>query len=211
MLHPKSSSVPVPHHRRQLQDSGIDLLLSRMNSITQDEFNDLAMYVAVAEELRREPFFSEDNHETLCPSDGGFSAFLCHPAFLKSAVLPFRKLWLESEPCAYTAIRDLVFRIHPDRIHVEPYRHWFFDCYTNELGQVVDSSYPQLTNKDLIEIWLYTHAVHAGPKKVGKGRSGRTIEEFDLWARTLGRERFEYYFRAKLRSAGKATILPSSR
>src|SRR5437868_7372016 len=37
----------------------------RVREITQVEFDQLATFVAVAEELRMEPFLSEDNHERL--------------------------------------------------------------------------------------------------------------------------------------------------
>jgi len=77
-----------------------------MSPVTQAEFDQLAIFVAVAEELSMEPFVSDDNHERLVQvkkSDGSplVTAYLCHPAFLKSAILPFRKLWLSSETCAF--------------------------------------------------------------------------------------------------------------
>jgi len=67
-----------------------------------------------------EPFVSDDNHERLVQfkkSDGAqfLIAHFCHPAFLKSAILPFRKLWLSSETCAFEKIRNLVFQTHPRR------------------------------------------------------------------------------------------------
>ena len=73
-----------------------------MSPVTQAEFDQLAIFVAVAEELSMEPFVSDDNHERLVQfkqSDGSqlVEAYLCHPPFLKSAILPFRKLWLSSE------------------------------------------------------------------------------------------------------------------
>src|SRR5438552_4572573 len=177
-----------------------------MEPVTQKEFDDLAVFVAVAEELRREPFFSEDNHETLCKlGDNEFVGFFCHPAFLKSAVLPFRKLWLDSEPCAFKAIRDFVFKIYPDQSYANRHKFLFCDCYDRELASKVCDR-PDLTVKDVIEIWLYTHAVHAGPKglaqKENSKKPQRKLEEFDHWARTLGREQFEFQFRLHLRLTG---------
>jgi hypothetical protein len=76
-----------------------------MNQISQEEFDKLAIFVSVTDELKKEPFFSEDNHDhlTLFKDETGqeiVTAFFCHPAFLKSSGLPFRKLWLNTEHCA---------------------------------------------------------------------------------------------------------------
>ncbi len=164
------------------------------------------MFVAVAEELRREPFFSEDNHETLSKVGNETFAYFCHPAFLKSAVLPFRKLWLDSEPCAFQTIRDFVYRVHPDQALTSSFKHWFFELYDRDLARPV-AEYPDLSAKDVIEIWLYTHAAHAGPKKRKSGeRIGRKLEEFDKWARSLGRERFEFEFRLHVKLIGSRMI-----
>lgn len=176
-----------------------------MKPVSKEEFDNFAIFVAVAEELRREPFFSEDNHETLCTlGNNDFAAFFCHPAFLKSAVLPFRKLWLESEPCAFKAIRDFVFKIHPDQNYASGYKYWFYDSYETELANNVCNQ-PSLTVRDVVDIWLYTHAVHAGPKELRSKsfkKPHRTLEEFDHWAKTLGREQFEFQFRLHLRLIG---------
>jgi hypothetical protein len=64
----------------------------RVSPVTQAEFDRLATFVAVAEELSMEPFVSDDNHERLFQSKNtdGSQAFMgefCHPAFLKSAIL----------------------------------------------------------------------------------------------------------------------------
>jgi hypothetical protein len=61
-----------------------------------------------------------------------------------------------------------------------------------------------LTRKDAVDIWLYTHAVHAGPKLFsGSARKAdRTFQEFDSWSRALGRAQFEYQFRSSLQQIG---------
>lgn len=181
-----------------------------MAPILQEEFDALAIFAAVADELRREPFFSEDNHEKLFPWAHGAVAHLCRPPFLKSAVLPFRKLWLASEPCHFETIRDLVFRVYPDQQIIASCRQWFCDFYDATLKNVVDAKWPDLTNYELVEIWLYTHAVHAGPKKLNtkknKGKPHRRLQEFDLWSQRLGREAFEYWFRSALHIIGSQYI-----
>ena len=50
-----------------------------------------------------------------------------------SAILPFRKLWLSSETCAFEKVRDFVFQIHPDQNQLRGYCHWFYDIYSRQL------------------------------------------------------------------------------
>jgi hypothetical protein len=177
-----------------------------MGPVTQPEFDQLATFVAVAEELSMEPFISDDNHEKLVqfdkPSDPPLIvAHFCHPAFLKSAVLPFRKLWLSSETCAFEKVRDLVFSRHPDQNEISGYRYWFYDTYSRQLVEPAEREWAEESRCDILDIWLYTQAVHVGKKEIGKGKNiGRfTLRDFDQWAERIGRERFEYLFRSSLR------------
>src|SRR5204862_7652196 len=98
-----------------------------------------------------------------------------------------------------------VFKIYPDQNFASSYKFWFYDWYERELANKVCDR-PDFTVKDVIEIWLYTHAVHAGPKglaqKENSKKPQRKLEEFDHWARTLGREQFEFQCRLHLRLTG---------
>ena len=105
-----------------------------MSSVAQADFDRIATFVAVADELSMEPFISDDNHEKLVQfkqTDGSHvvAAYFCHPAFL-NCDLPFRKLWLPSETCAFEKVRDAVFRVHPEQNQLRGYRHWFYDMYS---------------------------------------------------------------------------------
>src|ERR1017187_6000819 len=129
--------------------------------MTTTEFDSLAIFIAVVEELRKEPFFSEDNHEHLAGDVG----FFCHPAFLKSAVFPFRKIWMSSERCAFKkrakkkshkktvelGIRDLVFRDFPDRKLLDGHRYWFYDSFERELEKPPDYGGTKESNKEIID------------------------------------------------------------
>jgi hypothetical protein len=178
----------------------------RMSPVAQADFARLATFVAVAEELSMEPFVSDDNHEKLGQlkkSDGSqlVVAHFCHPAFLKSAILPFRKLWLPSETCAFEKIREQVFQTHPDQNELAGYRHWFYDMYSRQLDEPADREWAEESRRDILDIWLYTQAIHVGKKELEKGKTfGRfTLQDFDQWAERIGRERFEFLFRSSLR------------
>jgi hypothetical protein len=177
-----------------------------MSSIAQSDFDRIATFVAVADELSMEPFVSDDNHERLVQfkkPDGshGVAGYFCHPAFLKSAILPFRKLWLSSETCAFEKVRDVVFQVHPEQNQVRSYRHWFYDIYSGQLDQPAAQEWAKESRRDILDIWIYTQAIHVGKKEFKKGRTvGRfTLKDFDQWAERIGRERFEFLFRSSVR------------
>ena len=177
-----------------------------MTTVTQADFDRIATFVAVADELSMEPFVSDDNHEKLVQlkePDGShvFAGYFCHPAFLKSAILPFRKLWLSSETCAFEKVRDVVFQVHPDQNQLRGYRHWFYGIYSHQLDQPADGKWAEESRRDILDIWIYTQAIHVGKKEFKKGRTlGRfTLKDFDQWAERIGRERFEFLFRSSIR------------
>ena len=175
--------------------------------MTQHEFDSLAVFVAVVEELRREPFFSEDNHDKMIGDVGVF----CHPMFLKSAVLPFRKIWMESERCAFRkrdgtgGIRELVFREFPNRALVEVYRERFYDMFEGQLTTPVGNGWATESKWEVIHLWLNTQLAHTGPKEPAKNRKKAwqvDLEDFNKYDARIGREKFEFLFRSSIGTVG---------
>jgi len=189
--------------------------ISRLTPVRQlkaEEFEALAKYIIVADELQHEPFMSQDNNrEGLGYVGEGESklmfARLGHPAFLKSAILPFRKLWMSGEPCQFEKIRNLVFdvfrenEINPFRMGyvIDSYKIFYYEHHETDLLQPVRSEIKTRkiqTKRDLIDIWIYTHAVHTGKTE----RQGRfELKDFDEALRQAGRAMFESEFRLALR------------
>lgn len=173
--------------------------------MTPEEFDSLAIFVAVVEELRREPFFSEDHHDKMV----GDVAVFCHPMFLKSAVLPFRKIWMESERCAFRkrdgtgGIRELVFREYPDRALVAAYRERFYDMFDGQLGASFGYGWATETKREVINLWLNTQTAHTGPKN-HKSKKQWEFDLVDFNARDarIGREKFEFLFRSSIGTVG---------
>ena len=193
-------------------------LIHYIFGMDQEEFNSLAIFVAVVEELRREPFFSEDNHDKL---NGNNAATFCHPMFLKSAVLPFRKIWMSSERCAFRkdngeGIRDLVYREHPDKRLLGGYRYWFYDNYDKELVASFDFGWAQESKQEIIDLWLNTQLAHTGPmnfshkpkpkpKKEPKKKQFSLVD-FNACGERIGREKFEFLFRSSVATIGHTYI-----
>jgi hypothetical protein len=166
--------------------------LKSLNPISQPDFDRLTLYLAVASELRKEPFFSEDNPpERLTPSnDGRFWAHFGHPAFLKSAMVPFRKLWLGSEQCAFEKVRDRIFEVHPDQGRIPAERFVFCDVYAQNLNASPASDWASESTKDILNIWIYTQGIHAGQLENRQGKVIRpadpTLRDFDDCAKRIG-------------------------
>ncbi len=179
--------------------------------MTPEEFDSLAIFVAVVEELRREPFFSEDNHDKMV----GDSAVFCHPMFLKSAVLPFRKIWMNSERCAFVkrdhktgklkddGIRELVFREFPERVFVEAYRERFYDMFDGQLDTSFGYGWATETKREVINLWLNTQTAHTGPMDyTNKKNHEFDLADFNTRDARIGREKFEFLFRSSIGTVG---------
>jgi hypothetical protein len=101
-----------------------------------------------------------------------------------------------------------VFQTYPDQNKLVGYHHWFYDFYSQQLGNPVDRQWGPESQRDILDIWLYTQAVHVGKKEFEKGKTrGRfTLQDFDQWAERIGRERFEYLFRSSVRGIADVYI-----
>jgi hypothetical protein len=179
-------------------------------AMTQEEFNSLAIFVAVVEELRREPFFSEDRHDTV---RGDNTAVFCHPMFLKSAVLPFRKIWMEREQCAFRkrdgtgGIRDLVFREFPDRAYADAFRDRYYAMFEGQLKTPIGNGWATESKWQIVNLWLNTQLAHTGPKDPVKKKSWESdMADFNACDARIGREKFEFLFRASVGTVGSYYI-----
>src|SRR5580704_5009805 len=150
--------------------------------MTPEDFDSLAIFVAVVEELKGEPFFSDDNHDMM----QGHTGIFCHPMFLKSAVLPFRKIWMPTERCAFRGlqgtggIRDLVFREHPDKRLLDGYRTWFYDTFEAQLSTSLGHAWSTESKLEIINLWLNTQLAHTGRKSSSKKKKSWEIDLADF-------------------------------
>jgi len=168
----------------------------------QEDFDSLAIFVAVVEELRREPFFSEDNHDTF---SGDNSAVICHPMFLKSAVLPFRKIWMERERCAFRkrdgtgGIRELVFQEYPNLASANILRQRYYDEFEGQLKTPIGNGWATESKWQIVNLWLNTQLAHTGPKDPAKKKAWETdLADFNGCDARIGREKFEFLFRSSV-------------
>lgn len=165
---------------------------------TQDEFDNIGKFIAVADELIQEPFFSADSHNRLSHVAGStnFHAQFSHPAFLKSAILPFRKLWMPTEPCAFTKIRDLIYELFPSSDLLRGHRYWFYENHDRNVNARLFETGTIQTVGEVIDIWINTQGAHTGQRPARTGIIGKyTVADFDEAMNSIGRPKFECEFR----------------
>jgi hypothetical protein len=205
----------VEDHEARLAEQIAKLNPSRI--VTAEEFDKIAKYVIVADELEHEPFMSEDNQDGLVfvGDEKAMHARFGHPAFLKSAILPFRKLWMPSEACHFEDVRDLIFELFSESKppadfsvpQVKAYRRFFEEAHERSLNEPVAKELATVkvkTVKQVIDLWIYTHGVHTG-----KTRKSHKFElaDFDEIVAKAGRARFESAFRISLSLIGQNSYL----
>jgi len=122
------------------------------------------------------------------------------PHFCSQRSCPSEKLWLSSETCAFQKIRNLVFQTHPAKTRSLSIATRSTTCMRTSLMNQRTAN-GRRSHDDVLDIWLYTQAIHVGKKELEKGKtSGRfTLQDFDEWAERIGRQRFEYLLRSSLR------------
>jgi len=188
---------------------------------TPNEVEAIAKYAVVADELEHEPFMSPDSHDGLVfvGAEKKMHARFGHPAFLKSALMPFRKLWMRSEPCHFATVRDLLFELFGEKTRpadfltpqVSAYRLFYEGPHERSLAEPLEpllATQKVKTVEDLINVWLNTHVVHTGKTE----RLGRfELKDFDEVLAQAGRARFEAKFRTSLHLIGYNSYLSLNR
>ena len=135
--------------------------------------------------------------------------------FLKSAVLPFRKIWMESERCAFRkrdgtgGIRELVYREHPDKTLLAGYHCWFFEHFEKDLATSFGYGWATESKQEIIDLWLNTQLAHTGPMNFSPtGKPPKTkkkqfsLADFNACDARIGREKFEFLFRSSVGTIG---------
>jgi hypothetical protein len=139
---------------------------------TQQEIDAVAHFVEAVRELRQSPFFIEEYRNLTISSQGDEVTFKFPDHNVVSAMLvPFRRVWLQKEPCQYRKVANVIKRYMPE---------WrgFID-YELDLNRAsCVRAFPffqneELSTEDVVNIWLNTKLFHAG----GTAKSGQPTHE----------------------------------
>jgi hypothetical protein len=129
--------------------------------------------------------------------------------FLKSAVLPFRKIWMGSARCAFRkydgtgGIRELVFKEFPDRMYAEAYRERFYDMFEGQLTVPFGNGWATESKREVINLWLNTQLAHTGTNDPANKKAYEIdLATFNKCDARIGREKFEFLFRSSIGTVG---------
>lgn len=168
---------------------------------TQSEIDAVAYFVEAVHELKISPYFMEEywslniswqENDSKDQIRGKFP----DPNIVKAALVPFRRVWLQSEPCNHTRVTNLLRRYEPaygdfldpilfdEKNSIAKGFEWMKDC--------------DLSPSGVVNLWLNTRYHH-----VGKGKSGRyTRADFERYQEELGPVFLEFYFLQTINEIG---------
>lgn len=163
------------------------------NIPTQAEIDAIAHFVEAVQELHSAAFFTEEYRSLKISWKEGadkkdITAHFPDPEIVRSALVPFRRVWHQSEACFYQRIINILFRYEPfcrdflspilmtDKRSLVAQCPWIKDC--------------GMSATQVINLWLNTRYHH-----VGKGNKGLyTRSDFDEMDEKLGPVLHEYFF-----------------
>lgn len=130
-----------------------------LTGISQKQIDILASFCEAASELQDEPFLNKDEPRgySIC---GEKVTFRFGDRFhLKSALVPFRRIWMPNEPSYWIEITKLIRKYDA---------HFFLNHHEDSINAIIANCvHPFSLNystKDLINLWLNTVFAHGGIK-----------------------------------------------
>jgi hypothetical protein len=115
---------------------------------------------------------------------------------MKDALAPFRRIWIEEENANFCRAAKIVAKHSSNKQR----------CFCAQLQRALYNSHRramtqqgELTNKDIIDLWLYTQLAHCQTNRK-KGRFTR--QDFDNFVQRMGRPYLEYLFRKAVKLLG---------
>src|SRR5438445_9988057 len=123
----------------------------------QHEANCMATFVEAVEELKHEPFFSEDDKSILRVQGAERTAIFGDRFHFRSALVTFRRVWLKEEASNFHYICNLIGRFEGFEFWLEMVRDQHKTSTEMRWGKV------PLTSGEVVDLWL--NAVFAQDRK----------------------------------------------
>ena len=168
-----------------------------ISTISQDDIDRLALYAEITEDMSYEPFFSKDEKMSLSGGTEEKEFYMGDRAHFRSALISFRRLWMNDEPSNYKRVAKIVDRYRP-RTKDQYITH--IDRFLNKDGLLFGP--PEMSSTDLLELWINCVFAHGGQSS--KRRLQR--KDFDEAVRKSGVGILEWNFRSIVSFAGKEMI-----
>lgn len=168
-----------------------------ISTISQDDIDRLALYAEITEDMSYEPFFSKDEKMSLSGGNEEKEFYMGDRAHFRSALISFRRLWMNDEPSNYKRVAKIVDKYRPK---TKNFYLQQIDDRLNKDGLMFGP--PELTSKYLLELWINCVFAHGG-----QSRNKRLQRKhFDEAVKKHGIGILEWNFRSIIRFAGMNMI-----
>jgi len=153
---------------------------------TQPEVDALASFIEVAEDLTHEPFLSEDERFSVSQSANGPSTYrLGDRTHFRSALISFRRLWMEREPTCYRKICGILSKYSASTAGIASLQRITIEDHRKGNAWLLD----EVKTEDLIDLWINTVFAHGGldPKRKSTRQFfDALVEQYGIGAVELG-------------------------
>lgn len=85
-----------------------------ISEIRQDQIDQLALYLEITEDMSYEAFFSKDEKISFGGNRAGNEYHLGDRTHFRSALINFRRLWMNNEPSNYNRVANIVDKYNPN-------------------------------------------------------------------------------------------------
>jgi uncharacterized protein (DUF1684 family) len=167
---------------------------------SQLEIDLLAVFIETAEELRHEPFFDLYENTRYSTQDKKLYVIEFGDRFhLRSALIPFRRMWRNGEDSYYADILDLIVKYEPN---AAPAAASFRSTHERLETKPALPPHVTLPGKEVVDGWLYSVFVHTNLKRSRTRPGDYDRRIFEQNVKAFGHAWYEYAFRETVRSAG---------
>jgi hypothetical protein len=171
------------------------------NPPNQQEIDQIAALVEAVRELKNEPFFHPDEKISFhTQGDKIFSFSLGDRFHFRSALVTFRRIWMNDEPSNFNRCCNVIW-LH----QLEGHKQLLESCRA-EVKRITNSPafafLPFVQNTDitvgtLINLWLNAVFAHVAVEKIGDTR-----HQFEACLKRYGQAPMEFAFRLAVRNLG---------
>jgi len=157
---------------------------------TQHEIDSLASFVEAIDELQNEPFFAKDEPRSASKSGKRYTFTLGDRCHFRSALITFRRIWMESDTENFFKVCKVVKR-HDQKLRaiIDTTQKYVQSTMKEEAGFFV--RLPGVTNEQHINLWLNAVFAHSGLKD----KNSPLRHNFDELVKAHGLGIMEFAFR----------------
>jgi hypothetical protein len=163
---------------------------------SQHDVNCLAAFIEAAEELEHEPFFGPDNQGSLISQNGQLVANFGDRFHFRSALITFRRIWMNDEASNFGSICNLIQRYERNALMVEIARDQFKMHTSMKWGGL------PINAGAVVDLWLNGVFAHVSLKS----KQWRNRIDFEKLLKSYGHVSLEFICRNTVSAVGVAFL-----